>query len=393
MEDTMSDSNPEEMDFVPRSHTHLMNYPVEFRWELTRRHPYYIALWKDVRSYYQDPTEGDIQLQLYRKGASLLLGAIGVFGQPVAPETPFKQLAGEDPSFLVGSLQPVTFRSITTRLLAYLSPRTQHFLADMLCTNANNATNPTISEEQRQANHFELMSVFNLEPLPELDCVPPEPFFAMNVGASQQTIKEDANWQAKLWKARRNNKSPKIHTKKLPKYLAVWDALEGWTGSGYDIGQEKTIKQVMRSSKQKSSTIHDHFRAAFHAIAGQNFSSSLWWKVLGRYKIELLTGVKSITYARLIRRMNRYSPAAPIVTETTLTSSATFNEHASPIQFAGEENDSADMINLAEALTRRIAEGQTNDRIIEELELTNPRMTELLDYMRVKQTNFGDLMR
>jgi hypothetical protein len=62
--------------------------------------------------------------QMLRYAAHLMLGAIGVTGEPVSPDTSFEQLGGEslDPAFLSGAVQPMTLRAVGTMLINALPP-------------------------------------------------------------------------------------------------------------------------------------------------------------------------------------------------------------------------------------------------------------------------------
>ena len=115
----------DDIPFVTRPALQLMNYSLEMRWEFTRRHPYYLGLWRIVKQFHQEQElyqSGDDQYRLDVMAAKFGLGAIGAGGEPVPPETPFVEISGEDPSFLCGSLQPLTIRDMTGIFLTQLSP-------------------------------------------------------------------------------------------------------------------------------------------------------------------------------------------------------------------------------------------------------------------------------
>jgi hypothetical protein len=55
----------------------LQDYPMRVRWEVTRRHPYYLIFWSNGLLYRQNLL-GDPAQSLSRQVAALMLGTIGV---------------------------------------------------------------------------------------------------------------------------------------------------------------------------------------------------------------------------------------------------------------------------------------------------------------------------
>lgn len=85
-----------------RSHEFLHDLPVKYRWEFTRRHPYYLSCWELAKAYRHSTASDDPQLKTLRHWAFLMLGYIGVTGEPVDPTTPFEDLDADvevDPGF------------------------------------------------------------------------------------------------------------------------------------------------------------------------------------------------------------------------------------------------------------------------------------------------------
>jgi hypothetical protein len=77
----MGESAPdlEDVGIIARLRAHLLNFPVSLRWEIARRHPYYLAFWEEARRYHR----GEVGDRCLGYVASLLLGSIGVSGEPV----------------------------------------------------------------------------------------------------------------------------------------------------------------------------------------------------------------------------------------------------------------------------------------------------------------------
>jgi hypothetical protein len=272
-------------NFVPRSREHILNFPVAFRWEITRRHPYYLALWQTARKYHQ--SNSFIQSAENTEGlsATLALGAIGVSGETIPPDTTNEQFLECDPIFLCGSVQPITIRYLLILLLKGLGSNNQEYFGRLLSAAASHRTDISLSQQDRDVRMLAMLATIAKRQDKELDSVFEMPLFQFHLNASQETIKEDANRQAKLWKERRGLGSPKIHTAKLPRYLDVWDRIEGWTGMAYDTGRERKFRDLVSSNQKSISTLYDQYRAAFLAIVGVEFSSQAWWNTMGRYKL------------------------------------------------------------------------------------------------------------
>src|SRR3954470_6293930 len=121
---------------VGRPPGQLHDYPIEVRWEVTRRHPYYLVFWNEALLYRQG-TPGDESAQaLLRHAAAMMLGSIGVTGEPVDPGTEFEKLieGHPDPAFLTGSVQPITFRAVVAMLINGLPPAERAAVGALLMT-------------------------------------------------------------------------------------------------------------------------------------------------------------------------------------------------------------------------------------------------------------------
>ena len=65
----------------------LRSLPIRYRWEVTRRHPYYQLWWEPARAQHRNlPTEHPAEIYL-RQGAVTILATIGISGEPPDPAT------------------------------------------------------------------------------------------------------------------------------------------------------------------------------------------------------------------------------------------------------------------------------------------------------------------
>ncbi|MEK6237080.1 MAG: hypothetical protein N2C14_20415, partial [Planctomycetales bacterium] len=105
--------------FVPRPAAILQELPQEFRWEFTRRHPYYLQYWTFARRDFQSAGNFDELLQKWAPG---ILRLIGVMGEPPAPSLEYEALNAND--FLVGwedgAVTPPTLKGLLAILVQLL---------------------------------------------------------------------------------------------------------------------------------------------------------------------------------------------------------------------------------------------------------------------------------
>ena len=109
---------------LARPQGQLHDLPTEIRWEATRRHPYYLVFWRNALLYRKGEMSDEPEHQLLCQAAHMMLGTIGVTGEPVSPDTSFEQLddGSLDPAFLSGAVQPMTPRAIAIMLISTLPP-------------------------------------------------------------------------------------------------------------------------------------------------------------------------------------------------------------------------------------------------------------------------------
>jgi len=310
-------------ELLMRPPNQLQDLPTEFRWEATRRHPYYIIFWSDVLRYrqQQDQSENPAEV-LLQYAASMMLGIIGIHSEPVDPSTSFKELDGDDdldPAFLSGAVQPMTFRSMATAMINAL-PR-----AELMGLGAHfiNAADEeyAIDGDGATGSLQRMLATLRLTQLssPSLDSYPDSPLFYIHMGASQRTIVRDLEEQIRRWKQKRGITERRVHTGKLAKYLEIWDMREGWTGDGYDRTREEMLIEIAKQLKIPLSTVASRYRSAFKMITGHEFCPALWYRLLAPLKLsEVFNDPAQILSAPMRRRIT--SPIRRPVPETTLDS-------------------------------------------------------------------------
>lgn len=318
-------SNDQPPDIVRRPDGQLHDFPIEFRWEITRRHPYYLTFWEEVRRYRQGQPDDPPERKLFGLAALVILSAIGVTGEPVSPITPFAELIEDcDPGFLGGAVQPMTLRSMVFTLLAAMPAEDRNFVGNLLLLSAMPDQNDGSGPSEHVDWRIVASAILDQKPSAVLDSFPVAPLFYIHLGASQRVIVRDMEDQVRRWKFRRGIESSKVHTAKVAEYLKVWDLREGWTGAGYDRSRERPFDKIAKQFKKPLSTVASRYRMAFEFIVGQEYVPDVWWRVFGPMKFSRLFGNAKEVYSAKTRH-NLQSPVHRPVPESVInpTSNAT----------------------------------------------------------------------
>lgn len=334
------------------------------RWELTRRHPYYLILWESAAA-----PDGSDDLRLaMQHAARAILRAIGVGIVYPSPGTSWEEInQGELAAYwLKGAISRVTVRNVVAILLRFLQPNDKLRIADMLTRSAN-ATDPK-----------EILGLANEVCQGDLpDRMLPEIVVTINPNASQTAIKEAVETAVRDIKAEHQIPERRRRGDKLEEYLSVWDRREGWTGTEYGNPHEHQLNVVARDLGITTSTAMNRYRSAFENIVGHEYSPDLWAATMGLVKLSRFTAGDT---AILSRRRPLNPRTRRDVPESTLTATRPNTEHWLPA--AGVMAVDGDAILLAEDVKELIRLGRQNSQIIAELELNPAHADHLIEFLR-----------
>jgi len=181
---------------VPRSPFQLRSLPIEFRWEVTRRHPYYQAWWILAKRHHEDAALECKPEPVFRQLAVTVLGAIGVTGPFVDPKTSFSELGSErlNAAWLSGAVQPMSLRGLAALLIAGLPKKTAGQVGLLLCRAAAD------EDEGKLPTQIQAMQSLATLDWPGLDDFPDEPFVSINPAASGRQVNEAISALLKQWK-------------------------------------------------------------------------------------------------------------------------------------------------------------------------------------------------
>jgi hypothetical protein len=346
-----------------RPQDQLLDYPLKYRWEFTRRHPYYLVCWQLAKAHLQGSTAHDAKLDAVCHVALQLLRHIGVTGEPADPATPFEELdAGidVDPGLLAGAVQPMTCGMIVAGLIAALPHAELVKVANLMdaATGAKHAVPG--DDEVRTHQRLKVSGAVSSVNSAALNSYFDIPLFYVHLAASQRSIVNSMERQVRQWKRRRGIKETRQQTKKFDAYLDIWDARVGWTGSGYDYKKRCSLKDVAKIKRKSLSTVQKQYSSAFELITGHPYSPERWVRIVA----PIFADNKELA-EDCVRRFNNImqSESVSIVTETTLKGPNKCGERS--IGFMGNLPDSADQ-DAKDSMTDAvimIKEGKNNGEI------------------------------
>jgi hypothetical protein len=359
---------------IPRDHRLLMELPVAMRWEVTRRHPYYLRFWQLGHQHHCQPATDPTHRKL-EESAALILQAIGVTGDPPPPSASVEALGatGLSQAWKSGAVAPLSFRGLVGMLLTGLPVDALAAVGQLLSATA-------AARDAGPAASYGAVSALYQLAHPALDAVPNRPVVGVNVQAPQRVILEALKELVRQWKQQEAIPEKRRRDDKLDQYLAVWDLREGWAGDGYDGSQEHTLRQIARQLGIPLSTAANRYRSAFRLIIGRDYSPPLWARVLGFLKLSEWVNPEALP--KLAGRRPWRDRQPRLVLESVVQPPGQGKDAPSILNTVGVSPAETGLVDLVLDIQDLLAQGKTNEEIAAALELTGPEVTEVIDYYR-----------
>ena len=338
----------------------LRSLPINFRWEVTRRHPIYQAFWRSFEFEIGVCNETHQEFNRWiGKLSDFLLSAIGIASERPDPAIEFDQLEGEclKEAWLSGAVHPLTNRQLAALLIVSLPKETLGYVGQGMLYAAHEK--PIDGEPRR---NLELRKLKELE-LDGLDSFIDEPFVSINPAASARDINACLNELLVDWKSQHGLTEQRTPVSKLAKYLEVWDAREGWLQGHYDRALEKNFRTIAQDRNESINTIHNNYKSAFRIITGHEYSIENWVEIFGCLKLSEIFGSlgRAAKLRPLIARTKRDVPNSVI---------SSSNHPAFVEQNCDSSESSSEQ--LLEDIKDLILLEKTNEEIATELELQHP---------------------
>lgn len=369
----MSETELPETGIVPRPPFQLRSLPIELRWEVTRRHPYYLTWWKRSRAFHRNEPLTEVSAEQYLRAAAITtLGAIGISGEPPDPSTPFDELGESDlhRAWLTGAVHPISLRGLAAILLTAL-PKESLTQVGYLFMQAG-CDDPQDGMPKRIESLMDLQATDK----PGLNSYPDEPLVSINPAASARNVSESIEELLRQWKSERSLREQRTRSDRYSSFLAAWDLREGWTGSGYDLSRELKFREVAEETGESLSNVSSQYRRAFELIIGHSYQPELWWRTMGAMKA--VDG--GLANSRVTSRRPVNSPTRRPVPETQL--GADIDAVARP---AGGTSDSYSVEELLMDIRSLVRAGRSDEEVMEQLEMSDsPDHRDLIGWFRTQ---------
>lgn len=372
-------SSPAELGLLVRPTGWLHNLPVQYRWEFTRRHPYYLTFWRTAHWYHQGRAI-NADDEAFGKLAQTVLLSIGVTGDPPPPSATAEELEGDQlgQAWLSGAIAPVTFRALTGMMVRDLPAESLSRIAELLRQAANQKENGGLPYDL-------FLELFRAQD-GFLDCVPARPLIGIDVNAPSRAITEAVQEQVRQWKQKEGVAEQRRRPEMLPVYLEVWDLREGWTGEGYDIAQEQTFARIAHRLARPQRTVVNQYNSAFQFLSGHAYGYERWVRLFFGEKLSVPGGPAALRRRRRGSGPRGDGGSVRAVPESYLAVQPREKHEDSFLEQHGVVDDSLarSQFELDFDIAELIAKGRTDAQICEELELEPEAAGKLISYMRAR---------
>ena len=361
-----------------RSSRLLQDLPVEYRWEVMRRHPYYLQLWEPARDH-RNGVYVDLPSKAFGNDAVLILQGIGFTGEPVPPSFGAEALKMDQLSqaWRNGAIAPVTIRGLVGILLRNLPPTERKYIGELLIRSAE----PCVDEKIQK---YELLSELMGPQHSSMDQMFTAPIFGVNLNSPLRAMVEAIGHLVGELKRKLNIFERRRQDALLPDYLNVWDLREGWKDCEYDIPQEHSFREISRLTATPERTAANRYYSAFELISGHSYSFENWVKLFIVVKLNTLLGPDALK-RRKVHSSPRAAEAVEQVPESFLSPGGNMLDGGVATHMADSFSEAAD-VELLMDLCKLIKDGYTNVAIIRKLDLSDlPDRHNLLDYMRARK--------
>ena len=376
MSDLASDQAADEPWIILRSPNELNDLPFNVRWEVTRRHPYYLRAWYLAHQYHQQPATDPQQLAL-QQAAVLFLSAIGVSGDPPPPAASAESLGASSlgKGWESGAVAPNTFRGLAGLLLADLPPEARMELGQFFTASAAPTEDPS-------SQKYEFLTELQRLRHPAFDSFPNRPVVGINVNAPLRGVVEAIEHLVRQWKDELEITERRRRDDKMEDYLTVWDLREGWTTDHYDSVRELTFLQIAQQLGVPISTVANRYRSAFRLIFGCDYTPERWARTLGFLKVTDRVYPEELPKRTLQRPWRSRQPQRPVPESVLQPHDDGESDRILNIEgVCQEEIAYVEFIHDIKALLTR---GDSNDAIRQKLELPSCFSDGVLNFLRAR---------
>lgn len=313
--------------------------PLEYKWEFTRRHPYYLLNWHLTKA----ESAGVPKCQTNDVIRLLYMGALGLShmaSNAPDPALDFDKLDEYGDTWIdTHGIQPVTVRKLTRWLLAKLPPEDANVVAGLLREAVSEERTIPEDDKYRLVQRFSAIYKLDRHSSPTLDSLFDECVLTANAYLSDRTLQKGLKREISRYREQHDISSTDLRVNSIKGYLKAWDSIEGWRDGRYDLAAMCTFKAAAKSQKTAVSSLWSQYRSAFKWITGHEYQLESWWLVCGRY-FTCLGQVECDEFPAKIFAKRRANPGSSSpVDETTIFSKSDSPDHGLSGTQAVPENE------------------------------------------------------
>jgi hypothetical protein len=353
-----SESAGQQIPTLARPVEQLYGMPLKYRWEVTRRHPYYIEWWDSMSEMRQTSSQDEIDVA---QCAFSLLTRIGVSRADYSPCMEFDEIALSGPTqgWLVGGIQLQTYRQLLGLLIAGLPPEALESAGQLLAHASQN------SEQGR----FEALYRLSTQKDERYDQHTGHPIVRISSNLSANVLSDDVSGFIDQWRGPQSSER-RMRTDKYDEYLAVWDRHEGWNAGRYDVLAEQPFPKIAQEMGITTSTAFNQYRSAFEMISGHPYSLTTWIQLFGNSKWS------PDVVGEFAKAVTKRRAGMPIASESAAIPLARVDRsHPNDMRINSKQlSTDIAVASLTMDIESLISDGRSDEEICKELELKNPEI-------------------
>ena len=270
---------------IPRPQEVIAHLPLQYQWEFTRRHAYYVMFWAPSEMHVLNQLSDEPIDDFVSEISKIILAQIGVSSPTIPPDREWNDIAPGDEwsPWTSGALGRIGLRGLASALVTTQSKDTLKSLS-LLLWDASQLSESDITGQYR------LLRRITEGDYPGFDSLLPKLIVSINPASSEAAIKSAIKTIVRDYRDESGMPSTRIRADKFDEYLRIWDLREGWNGGTYEGSKASKLEQIAVETGKNVSTIRDHYKAAFRLITGQEYSPEIYYQVLRYFQILGLIG-------------------------------------------------------------------------------------------------------
>lgn len=345
---------------LPRPVGQLLRLPLRYRWEVTRRHPYYLDWWQQLGSHI-DSSDETLAEREQSNTAFAILGQIGVSSANYDPSSEFADIARDQPipAWMTEGIQLQTFSNLAGILVGIMPSKLLSEVGKIMIA-ASAESDCARVKALADLHMIRDTDIHRFTGMP-IVCVSPH--------LSVRTITEQITRFVNEWRGE-DVPERRVRDDKFDDYFAVWDRREGWKQGSYSEEKGHSLSEVARTLGIPVSTASKRYSEAFELITGHKYTLSNWIRAFG---VLLWSPDAADAYGRAALRrragLPRSSGPKP-VPESMIAGGTDTRPLTSQLAVSGGVSD----WEIQEDIVTLIRKGKTDQEIADELELNYPEI-------------------